>query len=34
MKVLELTRVLAFTTNDPDVKTSLVEVLKNRIIVQ
>ena len=33
MKMLELTRLLSFTTNDPEVSTSLVETLKKKIIV-
>lgn len=33
MKVLELTRVLAFTASTEKVKSKLVETLKSKIIV-
>lgn len=33
MKMLELTRLLAFTTNDSEAKSTLVEALKNKLIV-
>ena len=33
MKVLELTRILSFTTADEEVKSTLVERLKEKLVV-
>ena len=33
MKILELTRILSFTTANQNVKTKLVEILKEKIVV-
>ena len=33
MKILELTRILSFTTTNQNVKTKLVEILKEKIVV-